>query len=281
MASVAGNVVVSGHQLLMRMLDGIQLRDPFIALIIGAVLGIGASYLAALLFAWKRRPRVEMFGFVTRPASSPPKARVAPIQAVDLHKFWFRLRGREAPGMSSVQLTYIAPNGQKVSVLGKWDETPNPYVKVRKFTGRVERTFRSDMVVDTYYQPLHIGRFYTIPVIASIGDEHKLFSGWWFASPQPNPPVVPVSLEGTLAIDLVSGAFTWRIEANILDIVRSAKLDQAQSDSHQQQMALQLPSQRWKSAGYTIRGPILRGGGRTRVRPLGGVRCKCGRFVRD
>jgi hypothetical protein len=199
---------------------------------IGGAIGFAASSGATLWLQSRHSPEVEPVGFFRRPG----------YRGGDLHKFAFRLNGRTAPGLCSIELTYRPTDGRPVSVLAKWDETANPWATLLVSDGSIKRVFSAERVPDTYFQPLHIGRYYTVPLVHECAeDDRLLFSGWWFDPEQPDPPVARVD-GGELDIALTGAGLHWEDTFSIEEVCGGERLDEADSDARQQDLKRLLDS---------------------------------------
>lgn len=127
--------------------------------LVGFIVGIISGILVTYGLAWLQRPRVQFLGF-----TEDDKFNLG-----SLYRFRFRLKGSTNPGLSCLQIQW--PEG---SVLGKWDEAPNPLAN--------DRQFKPELVPATFYQPLFFGKEYSIPVIIKPKgkEQFEVFSGRWF-----------------------------------------------------------------------------------------------------
>jgi hypothetical protein len=135
-------------------------------LLLGALSGIGVSY----LLAWLWRPRVRHLGY----------CRTA-YEGGQLYKIVFEITGRTPPGTCVVELEW--PGNERgrqwERTFAKWDETAIPVSN---------GVFRPELVPATYFQPLIPRREYAVPVLyKSPRGERVVFSGWWYGYPQHKP----------------------------------------------------------------------------------------------
>jgi hypothetical protein len=244
----------------------LRLRDwwdglCFVAAFVGAVLGGVASYLVAITFFYRSRPRPQEWGWLWRPGNegSPYEHE---IDEGDLLKFWFRLKGRSSPGTTSLEIIYTPQDGKEVvSVFAKWDERANPESETRGPEGP-RRTFHADRVPDTYYLPVSLGRIYTVPIvwrtprhayddrgddIVWVGsrpsnEQLLLFSGWWFDTSTARPSIVPTLCEDAFVDLVLSGSgFHWEQRFELKELVeKSPPILDAESDAAQEKLQRRL-----------------------------------------
>jgi hypothetical protein len=188
-----------------------------VSLAVGGAIGLVASLTASFAVVWWHKPRMWKYGFVRRPNFHEPEGD-------SLLKLCFELRG-DAPGISSIELTYFPPAaGKPTSVLGKWDERSTPLVR------------ESVRVTDTYFQPLHSGRTYTVPVIweANDGSRRELFSGWWYSTDAARAKRVPtVDSDGKLKLQVSGTRLGWERTFDVSEILGAPTVPRADSDSEQ------------------------------------------------
>lgn len=205
-------------------------------LAVGAILGFLVSLCSAWAIASWTKPRVKRYGFLTRPDFTD--GRPTPVSG-SLHKLWFELGGRRAPGVCSLEISYMPPgitsgaDPRNVSVFAKWDERPSP------LRGEADKqTFWPETVPDTFMQPLHLDRIYTVPFIfeSSANGERQLFTGWWFAK-RTDPRAVPiVEPDGHIRWSLSGQGLSWTETAPVSRVCGGGAFEDASSDSRQAQL---------------------------------------------
>jgi hypothetical protein len=136
-------------------------------LVLGALSGLGVSYLVA----WLWRPRVRHTGFC-----------VSDYQGGVLYKLVFEVKGRTPPGTCAVEIRWPG-NTRGIRdwerTFAKWDETAIPLSNGE---------FRQELVPSTYFQPLIPNREYAVPVLYRSSDGNLVvFSGWWYGFPTHKP----------------------------------------------------------------------------------------------
>ncbi len=245
-----------------------MVRDPkggnletIIPTFVGAFLGALLGYFTNVVYYYRSRPRVGVFGFVWRPGVRGSRYKHELDQG-DLLKFWFRLKGRTSPGTSTLEIVYYPTEQSRrpeVSVFAKWDETASPEMDLRREDGTFERSFMSDRVPVTYFLALRIGRVYTVPILwaqppvsqseyqseEATRSKMLIFSGWWFDPQRPRPPAVAsVSREGRIELILSGEGLRWEHSFTVADLLdRTRDLANAESDSNQSELAEVLPLQ--------------------------------------
>jgi hypothetical protein len=152
---------------------------------VGLVVGLLTGFATNLATARILLPAIRFEEITTSDDGSPfEQARHSDHDGV-LYKLRFKLTqtGRfarwttqPAPGTCAFEIRWRGPDDAERNVLGKWDETPNPFDR----DIRGSRTFRRERVPLTYYQPLFLDREYRIPILMKDGDRWRVFSGWWF-----------------------------------------------------------------------------------------------------
>ncbi len=108
--------------------------------IAGGIVGLALVYLVK----WLWRPKVKELGF-----------RKEKVNFGTLHKFGFKIKGKEAPGLCSLEIEWC---GNKV--FAKWDETSNP-LKDDKID-----EFVPERVPQTYYQPIFLNESITCRLLS-------------------------------------------------------------------------------------------------------------------
>jgi hypothetical protein len=181
-------------------------------LLVGALLGAFAGFGVAWFAAWLSRPRIKHYGFVRR---------MPDYEGGHLHKLWFELKGRSAPGLCSLELTC-----EERSRFAKWDESASP------LTNR--QSFWPEMVPGTAMQALHLGRIYCVPLIYEKDGELSLFSGWWYGRLSFPDAVPAVDHATTIRVALTGQGLTWNHEFRVGgQICAGPPLTNADSDAHQ------------------------------------------------
>jgi len=236
--------------------------DTTILTFMSAFLGAFLGYLTNMIYYYRSRPRIEVFGFVWRPGTEESRHKHK-IDQGDLLKFWFRLKGRTSPGACTLEIIYYPTKRSErpeVSVFAKWDETANPEMELRKEDGTIERLFRGDRVPATYFLALRIGRVYTVPILwaqpraedrsgEAARSRMLIFSGWWFdpswwsdpQSPRPRP-VANVSQEGRIELILSGEGLRWERSFAVAEILDTTNdLAHAESDARQADISEVLP----------------------------------------
>ncbi len=136
-------------------------------LVLGALSGIGVSYLVA----WLWRPRVRHVGFC-----------VTEYENGQLYKLVFEVMGRTPPGTCVLELRWPGNRRGRADwerTFAKWDETAIPLSNGE---------FRQELVPATYFQPLIPKRQYAVPILhTSATGDRVVFSGWWYGYPQHKP----------------------------------------------------------------------------------------------
>jgi hypothetical protein len=188
---------------------GMSLDWPEI--LVGAVLGALAGFVLVEAVEWLRRPRVRNVHFRRH-----PDVHFGPV-LVDLHRLCFELKGR-APGLSFLEIRWRLDQGQALSVIAKWDETPEPLMRPAPFSP--DEHFRPDMVPATFYQALFPGRAYSVPIVAFVrsGPERadppfhpgpEAFSGWWYGSHIGFAPNPQLRKDEWVRLTLTGAGLSW------------------------------------------------------------------------
>ena len=154
---------------------------------------------------WLWRPRVKEYTFVEE------KANFGTI-----YKLSFTLKGRSQPGLCALTIEW-GTDKERTSVFAKWDETPNP-LEGDKLEG-----FRPELVPSTFYQPLFLGRPYSVPVLIKAKDSYDVFSGWWFGKDCGYGPNPWVGRCDNLSLTLVGGKFSWTKSVTVDKIIELAE----------------------------------------------------------
>ncbi len=174
------------------MMDWIEIRPlDLVSTVAGGLAGLGLVYLVE----WLWRPRVKVLGF-----------RKTPSNIGLLYKFRFKLKGRRSPGFCCLRIEWCGR-----SVLGKWDETPNP----------VDRDdpnqFRPELVPSTFFVPLLLKQEYSVPIVIEHDGKREIFSGWWFGRPRWGPD--PAVGDGArIRLTLAGGDFQWSGEFALAEV---------------------------------------------------------------
>ena|SRR5437762_913220 len=186
----------------------------YVNLAAGGILGGAVGYSVTTFREWRHRPRVRRHQFIKR---------LPEYDGGYLHKLLFELAGRTAPGECSLEISYVALDGQTKNHFAKWDEASSPIGP----TG----TFWPDMVPSTYRQVLHIGRWYTVPILMEQPSGTYIFSGWWYGRDQFPRTLYQVDPNGSIKLSLSGQGLTWRAEFPVSKVTAGPTVNNAESDS--------------------------------------------------
>jgi len=169
----------------------------------GAAAGGMVGFALVHLVAWLWRPRVRKVRFVLENSNFGT-----------LYKLCFTLRGRSQAGLCALAIEWGQADLR--TVFAKWDETPNP-LENDDLTA-----FRPELVPNTFYQPLFLGRPYRVPVLIQSNSAFEIFSGWWFGKDQGYGPDPIVSKSHLIRLTLTGGNFSWSKSLPVPEIVNQA-----------------------------------------------------------
>jgi hypothetical protein len=176
----------------------IDLGAAFIGGLIGLIL--------VLLWEWLVRPRIFWFDYTFIKEK---------VNFGILYKLKFKVRGLRTPGFCECQIRYCGN-----FVRGKWDDLPNP------LRDDDLNSFEPSLVPQTFFLPLMLGQYYTIPVLHEDENEKlTVFSGWWFGRRNGLPYGPDPSVNNNTEIKLIikGNDLLWEKSLTVDDIIRRAK----------------------------------------------------------
>ena len=144
-------------------------------LLVGLISGVISGGIVSFWLQRYWRPRVRSWCFIKTSFVPNPQVSGSRTPIGELIKLRFRVEGKTSPEFCALEITWVAPGHEATSVFAKWDEKPMP------IEAHDMDSFRPELVPDTYFQPLIIGRVYDVPVLFCSADgQVDVFSGWWF-----------------------------------------------------------------------------------------------------
>lgn len=188
----------------------------FINLGVGALLGGVVGYGVNSSQVWLSRPRVKRYGFAKR---------VPEFEGGYLHKLWFELTGKVAPGLCSLDVTHQAPDGTERGTFAKWDETAQPFDS--------EGRFWPEMAPASYQHVLHLERIYTVPIAIEFEDKFYLFNSWWYGRSRFPEVLHEISRVGLIKLSLTGQNLNWKRSFPVREVLGGPEFEGFESDSKQ------------------------------------------------
>jgi len=167
--------------------------------IVGGIIGL----LLVLAWEWLTKPRIFWFNY------SFIKEKV---NFGTLYKLKFKVWGLRSPGFCEFQIHW----GRNM-VRGKWDESPNPLHKDDL------NQFEPALVPQSFFLPLMLKQYYTVPILHEDDKSLTVFSGWWFGRKMGYGPNPRINKKAQLTLIIKGNNLEWRKKIKVEDIISNSK----------------------------------------------------------
>jgi hypothetical protein len=198
---------------------------------LGATLGGLVGYATTMISSRRRRPFVSWVDFVrAAPAYDfgPVDGGPAYYGSGDLYKMLIEIAGRDAPGFSTLEMTYEAPSGDNWRRYAKWDEAPNP------LSWTEPGQFWPALVPSGYQQVLQFRRIYAVPIVWASKERRLMFSGWLFGKDRYTSAEPDLDPQGRITLTLAGQGLHWTGTIGVKELMLNApQLYGADSDDKQ------------------------------------------------